>query len=194
MTVMKPLIWTSSLTLVISTCLAPGLSAAKIKSYPGASADFAHYKTFQWLPPKVLTSRGVKEDHPANPIVKEVIVPQLSKQGLQEVPTHADLEVQVFILTESIPQLEAIIFTSYTGVINQGGDVWSTGGPIATMGRYNKEGALYINLIDTKTQKSAWLAMGRDSLPNGVMEPDEIRSKLQKVSSQIFKKYPTPKK
>ncbi len=44
MATMKPLIWTSSLTLVISTCLAPGLFAAKIKSYPGASADFAHYK------------------------------------------------------------------------------------------------------------------------------------------------------
>ncbi len=93
---------------------------------------------------------------------------------------HADLEVQVFILTESIPQLEAIIFTSYmAGVINQGEVTsQSTGGPIATMGRYNKEGALYINLIDTKTQKSAWLAMGRDSLPNGGWKLDEIRSEV----------------
>ncbi|HVO99775.1 MAG TPA: DUF4136 domain-containing protein [Bryobacteraceae bacterium] len=191
---MKPLPWIPCLTLLIWICHTPQLVAGKVKAYPAPNADFAHYKTFQWLPPKVLTSRGVKEDHPANPIVKEVLVPQLSQKGLQEVSTGADLEVQVFVLTESVPQLEAIIFTSYTGVVNQGGDVWSTGGPIATMGRYNKEGALYINLIDTKTKKSAWLAMGSDSLPNGAMSDDEIRSKLEKVSSKIFKKYPAKKK
>jgi hypothetical protein len=82
--------------------------------------------------------------------------------------------------------LEAVIMAEGPGMMY--------GTPIATMGRYNKEGTLALNLIDSKTKKSAWFAMVTDSLPNKTLKPDEIRSKLDKAARNIFKKYPAAAK
>ena len=62
--------------------------------------------------------------------------------------------------------------------------------PLVTMGRYNKQGSLYINLIDVKTNKSAWLGTVSDSLPNRTLKPEEVREKLTKAAKNIFGKYP----
>jgi hypothetical protein len=49
-------------------------------------------------------------------------------------------------------------------------------------------------LIDPRKKKSAWLAMVTDSLPNGILTPDEIRDKLEKAAKKGFKKYPVKNK
>lgn len=65
--------------------------------------------------------------------------------------------------------------------------------PMVVVGQFNRQGSLYINLIDSRTNKSAWLAMESDSLPNRTLKPDEIRAKLDKAAKDIFKKYPVKK-
>ncbi len=184
---MKTPIWILSLTLLMSTVTTTPAYGGKVKAFPDPKTDFSQFKTYSWLPPRVLTKVGIDENHPGNPTLKEVVDRQLAMKGLKEVSTGADLQVQTFVLTESTPQLEAIIFTAAPVQQN---DLWVIGAPIATMGRYNKEGSLYINLINTRTKKSAWLAMSSDSLPNRPLRPDEIRSKLDKAATKIFKKYP----
>ena len=159
--------------------------AGKVKAQIGNNADFAQYRTYQWLPPRVLTGAGVVEDHPANPILKEVIGRQLSQKRLNELADGADLQIQVYVLTESVPQLEAVLLGGEAGMYY--------GTPIATMGRYNRQGTLYINLIDRRTKKSAWLAMSTESLPSGTPKPEEIRKKLDHAATAIFKKYPVKK-
>lgn len=176
-----------SLTLLISACLIPQPVAGKVKSYPDPKADFSHYKTYQWFPPRVLTKAGIDENHPAAPVLKEVVGRHLMRKGLSEVADGADLQIQAYVLTESVPQLEAVIFSM--GGVYQGGAT-SIGSPVASVGRYNKEGSLYLNLIDSRTKKSAWFVMGSDSLPNRTLNPDEIRAKLDKVATAMFKKYP----
>jgi hypothetical protein len=59
--------------------------------------------------------------------------------------------------------------------------------PVATVGRYNREGTLTINLIDAKTQKSAWCGMAKESVDrnygSGKKKNCARRSKaLQKLS------------
>ena len=174
-----------ALTALISACLMRPIYAGKVKTQTGENIDFSRYKTYQWLPPRVMTKVGVVEDHPANPVLKEVVGRQLSQKGLNEAADDADLLIQAYVLTESVPQLEAVIMAEGPGMIY--------GTPIANMGRYNREGTLYINLIDRRTKKSAWLAMAKDSLPNRTLEPDEIRAKLDKAATNIFKKYPAKK-
>ncbi len=190
-TLMRNSRWISSLMVLISACMMPPLFAGSVKAYTDPKADFARYKTYQWLPPRVLTKLGVDENHPAAPVLKEVVGRQLSQRGLNEVADDGDLQIQAYVLTESVPQLEAVFFS--TIVVSQG-DVVAVGGPITTIGRYNKQGSLYINLIDTQTKKSAWLAMVSDSLPNRDLKPQEIRTKLDKAATNIFKKYPVTKK
>lgn len=173
------------LTLLIFACATPPIVAGKVKVQPGPQPDLSRYKTYQWFPPRVLTKVGVVENHPANPVLKEVFGRQLSLHGLNEIADGGDLLVQVYVLTESVPQLEAVLMAGPSGMM------YDT--PIATMGRYNRQGTLYINLIDRQTKKSAWYAMVSDSLPNGVLKPEEIRSKLEKAAKDIFKKYPVKK-
>ena len=90
-----------------------------------------------------------------------------------------------------MPQIEAVIVA---GGPAQPGDAIYFGAPIATIGRYNRQGSLYITLIDRLTKKAIWLGMATDSLPNGTLKPEQIRAKLDKAAANIFKKYPVKKK
>ena len=157
--------------------------AGKVKVQVQPGADFAHYKTYQWLPPKVLTKTGVVENHPVlGPAMKDAINQQLAAKGLREVAEGGDLQVSALALRESIPQLEAVVFA---------GPAMMYATPVATMGRYNSEGTLIINLIDTKTKKSAWLAMAKETIDT---TQGSGLKKLPGAAAKLFKKYPSPKK
>ena len=51
---------------------------------------------------------GLEENHVANPVLKEVLGGHLSQRSLTELTDGADLQIQVWIFTESVPQLEAL--------------------------------------------------------------------------------------
>jgi Domain of unknown function (DUF4136) len=172
-----------SLTLVVSSLLTSPIFAGDVKTQTTKGADFAHYQTYEWFPPRVLTKVGEVENHPANPVIKEVVGQQLTQKGLREVAAGSgDLQIQVTVLTDTTPQLEAVVYAFFPG------DMTST--QIASIGRYNRAGTLYVNLIDRRTQKSAWVAMASESLPMGELKPELIRSKLDSAAKSMFKKYP----
>jgi hypothetical protein len=174
----------AGLTLLIAAVILPSTAfAADIKAQTGPGANFARYRTYKWYPPKVLTKAGVVEDHPSNPVLQELVDRELAKVGLKQTSDAADLMVQTLVLTESTPQLEAVLMSL--------GNSWSyPGETIATMGRYNRKGTLYLNLIDTETKKSAWSAKVTDSLPEKALSSDKLRSKLADAAEKMFKKYP----
>ncbi len=158
----------------------------------GKTADFARYKTFQWLPPRVMTAEGVVENHPANPILEAAVGSQLTQKGLTEVASGGDLQIQAWVLTEPVPQLVAIIVAAVS--IDLTTKVVTVSDPVAAITRFNQQGSLYLNLIDSRTNKSAWFAMTSDSLPTGTLKPEQIKAKLNKAAVAIFKKYPAKKK
>ena len=184
---MKKTVLSSIFVLVLVALLLPAAFAGKVKSQVGKEAEFTRYKTYKWLPPKVLTKMGIVENHPANPMLKEVFASLLASKGLKEVPEGADLEIQVAALGESVPQLEAVVM---------GGGyyfpmMYDT--PIASMGRYNKEGTLLINMIDIQKKKSAWAAALTESIPTKPLEGEKLREKVEKAARKIFEKYPAVK-
>src|SRR5262245_48288446 len=72
----------------------PVCSGADLKVAIGPGADFARYKTYQWLPPRVLTKTGVVENDPVlTPLIKDAINRQLIQRGLTEVAEGGDLQV-----------------------------------------------------------------------------------------------------
>jgi hypothetical protein len=169
--------------LIAAGPLAERCLAGKVRVEIGTGADFARYKTYQWLPPKVLMSSGVVENEPViGPAMKDAINHELSAKGLREVAEGGDLQVSALALREAIPQLEAVVF---------GGPDMMYGEPIATMGRYNHEGTLVINLIDTRTKKSAWLGMAKETIDRG---QGTGLKKIPVAAAKLFKKYPSPKK
>jgi hypothetical protein len=177
-----------SLTLLASVWALPPLMAAEVKAFTGKDADFPRYKTFQWLPPRVMTTLGVAEDDPSNPVLKAAVGRQLSQKGLSELADGADLQIQAWVLTEQVPQIAAIIASSVS--IDLGTSVVTVTDPMAVITRFNRQGSLFLNLIDSRTKKSAWFAMTTDSLPSRTLKPGEISAKLEKAAKNIFNKYP----
>ena len=174
-----------ALTLLVSACLATPAFAGKVKTVLAKNVNMAHYKTYQWLPPRILVKTGIDENNPNNPILKAVVGQQLAAVGLKEVAEGGELMIQAYVVTESVPQLEAVLFGE--------GYNFDYGTVVASMGRYNREGTLYLNLIDRQTKKSAWAGMATDDLNRGYLSPDAVRSKLEKLAKQMFKKYPVKK-
>jgi hypothetical protein len=162
--------------LLVAPCF-----AGKVQSWVGKEADFSRYKTYQWLPVRVLTKTGVVEnDDVAAPLIRESVNRQLTQKGLKEVAEGGDLQVSAFALSESIPQIEAVILPAGAAGLD-----FAT--PIATMGRYNKEGTLIVNLIISGTKKSAWLGMAKESVDN---KRGAGLKKIDKAATSMFRKYP----
>jgi hypothetical protein len=174
-----------TMPLLLSILLTLPIFACDVKTQTAKNADFSHYRTYQWFPPRVLTNVGEVENHPANPILKEVIGRQLAQKGLEELADGADLQIQATALTDTTPQLEAVVFAYFPGD-------WSPT-QVASLGRYNRTGTLCLNLIDRRTNKSAWFAMVTESLPMGDLKPEQIRAKLEAAVKSMFKKYPVKK-
>jgi hypothetical protein len=170
--------WFVFWTLTASPCYAD-----KVLTYVGKGIDFSAYRTYQWLPPKILAKTGVVEDDPEfAPLIKAAVNRQMTKLGLIEVGEGADLQVSALALSESIPQLEAVIFPGRMAL--------DFATPIAAMGRYNRQGTLVVNLIDTATKKSAWAGLARENLDN---KPGAGKKKIDQAAVKIFKKYPLKK-
>ncbi len=160
--------------------------AGKPKAFAGKGANFASYKTYSWLPTRVLAASGIVEnDKTADPLMRAAINAELTARGLTEVPEGGDLQVSAIILTTSVPQLEAVLFA---GSIYDYGLDYAT--PTATMGRYNREGTLAINLIDTKTKKSAWAGLITENIDN---KKGAGLKKIAPATKKLFSKYPGTK-
>ena len=155
-------------------------SAADVRIYVAKDADMSRYKTYQWLPTRVLSKSGILEDDPnVGAVLRRVVNEQLVKQGLTEANGRADLQVSVVGLREASAQLEAIFFSAFPDTD------WGTA-PIATMGRFNYEGALGVNLIDTTKKKTVWAGVSRKAIKSsGATQGD-----VDKAADRLFKKFP----
>jgi hypothetical protein len=169
--------------LLCASLLSP-CYAGKVKAFANPKSDFTQYRTYQWLPVKTLGKTGIIEDDPTvAPAIRAAMNRELTARGLTEVKEGGDLEVAAIALTIPVPQLEAVVF--------QGNVPLDYGTPIATMGRWNREGTLAVNLIDTKTKDYAWAALITESIST---KPGSNVGKIPGAAGKLFSKYPAKKK
>ena len=161
-------------------------TAGEVQVFPAQGIDLTHFTTFKMLPVRVLTGSGVLENDPdVSPLIYSALRKELTKKGLKEVSEGGGLEVSAGALVVSLPQVEAVIYNFY----NLPGDTnWGTD-PITTIGRYNREGTLIVNLIDPAAKKSVWLGFAKRALGR----PSNRKRDLDKAARDLFKKYPAPK-
>ncbi len=172
----------SVLLVVLALAAPPAIHAGKAKAHAAPGIDLSKYKTYQWLPTRVLRKTGLVENDPVlTPIIKDAVNRELKQLGLTEVSEGGDLQVATGITTHSVPQVEAVYMP---------GPDFYFGTPVATMGRYNQKGALIVNLIDAKLKKSAWAGVAEEDLKN--LEGDG-QKKISKSAENLFKKYPVKK-
>ena len=168
--------------LCSAACVLPVTTlAGDVKAFPANGVNLSTFKTYKMLSTRVLTKRGVLENDPdISPIVNAAIRSELNAKGLKEVSEGGDLQVSAGALVEVSAQLEAIIYN-----INMDA-TWGTS-PLVTIGRYNKEGTLIVNLIDPRVTKSVWIGFARRALGR----PSNRESEINKAAHALFKKYPS---
>ncbi len=172
----------AGLSLLLLASAAVCFAGMKVKTFLGPGADLSRYKTYEWLPPRVLAKTGLLEGDPQySPLIKAAVGKQLQARGLREVPSGGDLQIATWVLTETTPQLEGYIFMGVAP------DFFTSSAPFATVGSYNREGTMVVNLIDPRTKKSAWAAMAKDTIKR---QPGSDTQKIEKAAVEIFKKYP----
>jgi Domain of unknown function (DUF4136) len=153
----------------------------EVQSFPARGATLSSYTTFKLLPTRLLTGMGVVENDPdVSPFILAALRKELTRKGLTEVPEGADLEVASGALAVGIPQVEALIFSPMNDAL------WGTA-PITTIGRYNREGTLIVNLIDRRTNKSVWVGVAKRALGS----PSSRKKDIDKAAGAMFKKYPS---
>ncbi len=62
---------------------------------------------------------------------------------------------------------------------------YSPGFRTVTMGRYNKEGTLYLHLVDAKTNTSVWLG----AVTKSMGKPENLEKDVNKAVTELFKKF-----
>ncbi len=168
---------------MLSAALSAPCFGGEVKIFVSPAANFASYATYQWLPTKVLAKTGIVENDPVlTPIIKAAVNRELTARGMKEVAEGGDLEVATCALRSAIPQLEAYILPV--------GGLYPYTEPLAAMGRYNHDGTLAVNLIDTHTKQAVWTGLVTESIDD---RPGGGAKKIPKAAEKLFKKYPVKK-
>jgi hypothetical protein len=164
----------------LSLAVAGPVFAGDVQAFTAKGVDLSAYKTFKMLPARVLTKSGIQENDPVySPYIVASVRKELTGKGLKEVADNPDMEVATGGLGRAFPQLEALIYSFAVDAD------WGSA-PIATVGRYNKEGTVLVNLIDPRTKKSVWFGMASRAMG----KPSSTDSMIAKATASLFKKYP----
>jgi hypothetical protein len=161
------------------------LCLAKVKFDYDRQANFTSYKTYQWLPPRILKKSGIDEgDDVVAPFIKTAVNRELNRRGLTEAP-DGQIQISAWAFADAVPNVDALIYPGY-GLGPGGVPAINIGAPPTAIGRYNKSGTVLVNLIDASTKKSIWGAIGSGDLP----KKSQLKEKVDKAVGEMFEKYP----
>ncbi len=176
-----------ALSVVAFLCL-PAAAKIKVKTQHQAGNDCKQYKTYEWLPTKAARKTGIIEnEETSTPVIKELINRELQAKGLKEVPSGGDLQIATLATREKSPHTDALVYSWFPDYYY--GTYWSSGSPAMVLTSYSNVGTFVINMIDTKTKKSAWVALATDTVDSDKMG----REKLDKAAKKMFEDFPPQK-
>jgi hypothetical protein len=174
--------WITGCTLSLLTLLAiPHPAAAgDVEVTAVKGADLAKFRTYRILPVRVLTKSGIVENDPdVSPLILSALRKELGKKGLVEVSDGEDLQVLTGALQVTFPTVE--------GYVHDVTDDFTLGTfNMATISRYNKEGTLFVNLVNPRDKKSVWYGFAKRALG----KPSSMGRQVDKAAQSLFSKYP----
>jgi hypothetical protein len=146
------------------------------------SANFAAYKTYQW----VEIPGGAVPDQLVDQAIKQAADEQLRQKGLIKVENNADL----YIAYQVVINLEKSVSLWGTGGDRGGWGPWG-GGLSSIQGQTSTVpvGILLMDLYDVGRKQLIWRGDAIKTI-NLQTDPDKNYKNLQKVMSKLFKNYP----
>ena len=150
------------------------------------SANFATYKTYQWIE----IPGGRVPDQLVDQAIMRAADEQLSQRGLTKVESNADL----YITYQVVINLEKSV--SLWGTGGDGGPwggwgPWGNGGIHSVQGQTSTVpvGILLIDLYDVGRKQLVWRGDAMKTI-NLKTDPEKNYKNLQKVMTKLFKNYP----
>ena len=150
------------------------------------SANFAAYKTYQW----VEIPGGAVPDQLIDQAIKRAADEQLAQKGLSRVDNSADL----YIGYQFLLNLEKSISLSEMGGPGFGWDPWGGSRNVRGQTSTIPVGILLMDLYDVERKQLVWRGDAVKTI-DLKKDPDKNYKNLQKVMAKLFKNYPpTPGK
>jgi hypothetical protein len=145
------------------------------------SANFAAYKTYQWVD----IPGGAVPDQLIDQAIKRAAEEQLALKGLTKVENNADL----YIGYQVVINLEKSVNLWETGGIGPGG--WGGWGDRTVRGQTSTipVGILLIDMYDVGRKQLVWRGDAIKTI-DLKKDPDKNYKNLQKVMAKLFKNYP----
>ncbi len=178
--------------VVLAMCLLfPSLLGSKVTTFATNGSDVTTYKTYEWLPVRVMSRGGLLEDdtHVA-PVIRASVNRELARKGYVEVQTGGHMQVMSGGFSSSSTQLEGFMghwgFDFYWGA-------WTTSA-IVPIQREHRQGTMAVLLIDAETEKAVWgglatILIEKPKLKGGKLDKGTVGS-IDKAIKKIVKKLP----
>lgn len=158
---------------------------AEMKVFPSNKHDVKSYSTYSWGgPPRVMNEQGEHPESELVTLIREEVDRQLAAKGYKAVPSGGDLLVVAGGVAARSNQLTGYLVTfGYDAY-------WGTWfGMPYPMNRMNREGLLFIGLVDAKVKEGVWAGYATEAIDR-VPDADTARKKMGKASEKLFKKLP----
>lgn len=145
------------------------------------SANFAAYKTYQWVD----IPGGAVPDQLIDQAIKRAAEEQLAQKGLTKVDENADL----YIGYQFVLNLEKSLSVWETGGAGWGLGPWSGGRNVQGQTSTIPVGILLMDLYDVGRKQLVWRGDAVKTI-DLKKDPDKNYKNLQKVMAKLLKNYP----
>ena len=175
--------------LCLAAITAMGCSSISVHHDYDAAANWASYKTFDWIEQPMDPAGGNAQDARAqNSLLAKRIMnavnAQLAQRGM-----YRDIQNPTLLLAYHTGVQSKVDVTNYGYSYGYGYYGWQ--GSNVDVYQYN-EGTLIIDLIDASTKELVWRGVAQKTLADNP-RPEQIDKTINDAVAKIFQKYP-PKK
>lgn len=154
------------------------------------SANFASYKTYQWV--DLPGPGGTVPDQLIDQAIKRAVDEQLALKGFTRVEKDADLKVAYHAVIHEEKGINLSAFGNGGGPWGGwGGGPWGGGGSGTVTGQTSTipVGMLLIDLYDSAKKQLIWRGDATKTI-DLKKDPDKNYRNLQKAMAKLFKNYP----
>ena len=165
------------------------LNAQEVHYNYDRSANFAAYKTYQWV--DLYGPGGAVSDQLIDQSIKRAVDEQLAQKGLTKVKTGGDLQVGYHAIVREETGINLSAFGSGGGPWGAWGGGWGgfSSGTVTGQTSTIPVGTLVIDLYDAARKQLVWRGDGTKTI-DLKKDPDKNYRNLQKAVTKMFKNYP----
>lgn len=177
------------LRIGVALCLISGLmgcsSSISINHDFDRDADFASYKTFDWIEAPTAVMGSARAAQQRNSLldkrVKTAVERELSAKGFQKESDNPDL---LLVYHTGVQDKVEVTDWGY----RYSYDYWGYGGRDISVYNY-QQGTLIVDLIEAKTMELVWRGSATKALETNPT-PEQVEKTLNEAIARMFQRYP----